>query len=111
MAKRQVTPRSHRERNPNTSTHYSAARYAHPFFLPATPDAREPINGHTRMTSWSKQQLGPVPAAKQAGRMNLADLIGTQGTKEITDIGEIRFHALGDSGYGHANEAENIAEE
>jgi hypothetical protein len=32
------------------STHYSKARYAHPFYLPAPSSARQPINGHTRMT-------------------------------------------------------------
>jgi hypothetical protein len=95
----------------NTSTMYSAARYAHPFFLPVAHAARQAINGQTRMTDWSKQQLGPVPPAIHNGRMDLADIIGKQGVQEIVELGEIRFHALGDSGVGHALEAEQVSDE
>ena len=31
--------------------------------------------------------------------------------KEIEDLGEIRFHSLGDSGVNHAVEAEQVADE
>ena len=95
----------------NTSTSYSAARYAHPFFLPAEPGERQPINGQSRMTDWSKQQLGPIPAVANNGRIELADIIGKDGVQEITQLGEMRFHALGDSGVSHAVEAEQIAED
>lgn len=97
--------------NPQTSTEYSKHRYAHPFFLPTSHDKRQPINGQTRMTDWSKKQLGPIPAVKGDGTLKLEDVIGKQGVKEIEDVGEIRFHALGDSGVGQAQEAEAIADE
>src|SRR5260370_37678826 len=93
------------------STSYSAARYAHPFFLPAPHAQRQPTQGLTRMTDWSKKQLGPIPAIARDGRMDLSELIGADGVKEIQDLGEIRFHALGDSGVGQAHEAELIGDE
>jgi hypothetical protein len=43
--------------------------------------------------------------------MDLAEIIGAEGVKEIEDLGEIRFHALGDSGVGMAQEAEKVAGE
>lgn len=43
--------------------------------------------------------------------MNLADIIGAAGVKEIEDIGAIQFHTLGDSGVGQAVEAENVSDE
>jgi hypothetical protein len=94
----------------HSSTTYSHARYAHPFFLPAEPGVREAIKGHNRMTEWSKTQLGPVPATTGDGIMNLADVIGSEGVHEIEQLGEMRFHALGDSGVGHADEAEKVSD-
>lgn len=93
------------------STRYSKQRYAHPFYLPAASQERHPINGDTRMTDWSKKQLGPVPPVKKDAVITLKDVIGADGTAEIEQVGEIRFHALGDSGVGHAQEAEDIANE
>ncbi len=93
------------------STSYSKARYAHPFFLPAPPGQRQPINGNTSMTDWSKQQLGPIPPVARGGNLDLSEVIGAQGVKEIEDLGEIRFHALGDSGVGNAHEAQQISDE
>src|SRR5260370_171485 len=81
----------------HTSTSYSKARYAHPFFLPATPGNRQPINGQTRMNDWSKQQLGPIPPIARGGNLALSEVIGAAGVKEIEDLGEMRFHALGDT--------------
>lgn len=82
------------------STTYSRQRFAHPFFLPTPRTARQPYNGHTHMTSWSKTQLGPIPPVTKASAMTLDDVIGAEGTKEIEQTGELRFHALGDSGVG-----------
>lgn len=93
------------------STSYSKARYAHPFFLPAPPGERQPINGHTRMTDWSKQQLGPTPPTARGGNIDLSEVIGAEGVNQIENLGEIRFHALGDSGVGSAQEAQAIADE
>jgi hypothetical protein len=93
------------------STTYSAQRFAHPFFLPAPPDKREAFNGLSRMVDWSKQNLGPVFPTVGDGTIALSDVIGKLGTKEIEDLGEIRFHSLGDSGVNHAVEAEQVADE
>ena len=101
----------HTQTKPLVSTQYSKRRYAHPFYLPAPHSARQPINGQTRMTDWSKTQLGPVPPVRNNANMTLDELIGADGVKEIEQAGEIRFHALGDSGVGQAQEAENISDE
>jgi predicted phosphodiesterase len=95
----------------HASTSFSKARFAHPFFVPAPPAERQPINGHTRMTDWSKQQLGPVPPVVRGGKMDLSEVIGAEGVKEIQTLGEIRFHALGDTGVGTAHEAQLVADE
>lgn len=94
-----------------TSTAYSRERYAHPFYLPAPHASRQPTHGQTRMTDWSKLQLGLIPPIKKNSSMILDDVIGAEGTKEIEQTGEIRFHALGDSGVGSAQEAENVSDE
>jgi 3',5'-cyclic AMP phosphodiesterase CpdA len=105
-------PTAARSNNLRTSTSYSSERYAHPFFLPSDPTARQPTNtGHTRMTQWSKEQLDIVPPVKGNGIIDLADIIGADGVAEVQHLGEIRFHALGDSGVNHAEMAEEIAEE
>jgi hypothetical protein len=89
----------------------NAGRFAHPFFTPTPLSERQPIQGMTRMTDWSKQQLGPVPPVTRGGVMTLADVIGAPGVTEIQSAGEIRFHALGDSGVGSAHEAEQVGDD
>ena len=89
----------------------SVGRYAHPFFTTTPLAQRKPVNGNTRMTDWSKQQLGPVPPVLRGGRMDLAEVIGAAGVTEIEGVAEIRFHALGDSGVGMAHEAEQVSDE
>ena len=42
--------------------------------------------------------------------MSFADIIGSEAVQEVQTIGELRFHALGDSGVGHADDAEKVAE-
>lgn len=98
-------------RNKPPSTSFSKARFAHPFFVPAAPADRQPVNGHTRMTDWSKLQLGPLPPVARGGKMDLSEVIGAAGVKEIQTLGEIRFHALGDTGVGTAHEAQQVADE
>jgi hypothetical protein len=95
----------------SASTSFSKARFAHPFFVPAPPAQRQPIDGNTRMTDWSKQQLGPVPPVVRGGKMDLSEVIGADGVKEIQDLGEICFHALCDTGVGTAHEAQLVADE
>jgi hypothetical protein len=90
----------------------SPKRFAHPFFVSAPPAERQPnAHGHRRMTDWSKEQLGPVPRPERQGRIALSDIIGVAGVQEIEQVGEIRFHALGDTGVNHAQEAEQVAED
>jgi hypothetical protein len=93
------------------STSYAHARYAHPFFLPAQPTDRVPLKGQKSMTEWSKTQLGPVPQTEGDGTIDLEKIIGAQGVQEIKQLGEIRFHAVGDSGSGNADDAEKVADD
>jgi Calcineurin-like phosphoesterase len=85
----------------------SPGRFAHPFFEPPAP----PPAPSSHITQWSKAQLGPVPPVTGNGSIALDTIIGAPGVQEIERLGEIRFHALGDSGVGHADEAEKVAEE
>ena len=55
---------------------HSTGRYAHPFYTTVPHAQRRPVNGDTRMTDWSKKQLGKVPPVLRDGRMDLADVIG-----------------------------------
>src|SRR6478672_9415006 len=93
------------------TTAYAAQRYAHPFFVPAPPADRAAVDGHKRMTDWSKLQLGPIPRLAGKGVVDLAHVIGATGVKEIENLGELRFHALGDSGHGNAEDAQKVAED
>src|SRR5579864_1147273 len=85
-------------------------RYAHPFFTNTPPELRTPVHGYKRMIDFSKQQVGPVPKTLRDGQMDLSEVIGAPGVKEIQDVGEIRFQALGDSGVGMAHEAEQVSD-
>ena len=85
-------------------------RFAHPFFS-SRPHAERPVvDGHRRMTEWNKSQLGPVPESRNGGRMSLSEIIGEEAVSEIETLGEIRFHAVGDSGVNHAYDAQKVAE-
>jgi hypothetical protein len=98
-------------RDLSTSTTYSRERFAHPFFLPVKATERQPINGHTSMKQWSKGQTGPIPPLQGNGIVQLADIIGVDGVKEIEQLGELRFHTVGDSGVNHATDAEEVAQD
>jgi hypothetical protein len=93
------------------STAYSAKRFAHPFFVPEPPAQRVAFAGHVRLADWNRLNLGPLPPVRNEGLVDLADIIGAEGVREIEDIGEIRFHALGDSGVGHAEEAQRVGDD
>jgi hypothetical protein len=112
MAHRPTTPTPPPPTNPSASAAAGSRRFAHPFFQPPAP-AAAPSRAHGSIVQWSKAQLGPVPPPTGDGSssMTLSDIIGPQGVHEIEQLGEIRFHALGDSGVGHADEAEKVAEE
>jgi Calcineurin-like phosphoesterase len=97
-------------RSASTNPPPQVGRFAHPFFSSSPPADRPAVNGRQRMTDWSKSQLGPVSPPRNGGRLALADIIGASGVQEIEGIGELRFHALGDSGVGHADDAEHVAD-
>src|SRR5260370_14615578 len=111
LAKDRSAPQSNCRSFPMATASHHVGRFAHPFFTSTPIPERQPVHGLTRMTDWSKQQLGPVPPVVRAGVMKLAEVIGDAGVAEIEAAGEIRFHALGDSGVGNAQEAEQVSEE
>jgi hypothetical protein len=63
------------------------------------------------LADWKKANLGGLPPAKNNGQMSLTDIIGDAGVREIEQLGELRFHALGDSGATHGDDAELVSEE
>jgi len=108
---REDGPSPRNDDDKSTSTEYSRERYAHPFFLPVPASERQAFDGHTQITGWSKAQLGPIPAVRKSGSMSLSDVIGAAGAREVESLGEIRFHALGDTGVGHASAAQTVADD
>lgn len=85
-------------------------RYAHPWFESETAlTATMALAAGLTEEDWKKQNLGPVPAVARDGRMDLREIIGDAGVTEIEDLGEIRFHVLGDSGCGTGEPAERVA--
>src|SRR5205085_6731166 len=94
-----------------SSTAYSDERYAHPFFLPTPPIQREAFNGHVSLNSVNKEKVGPIPPVKRGGKITLQDIIGQTGVKEIEHLGELRFHALGDTGVNHAEMAQKVSDD
>jgi len=105
------SPRSTARPSSRSAAPSQPSRFAHPFFTNTPHSQRTPVNGNTRMTDWSKQQLGPLPSVARGGLLQLAEVIGAAGVQEIQAAGEIRLHALGDSGVGQAHEAELVSEE
>jgi Calcineurin-like phosphoesterase len=97
--------------DPGKSTSHSSTRYAHPFYSATQKAGGDPAAGKKNLTEWSKSQLGPIPAMDGSGVIELETIIGSDAVKEIEQLGEIRFHALGDSGVGHADEAEQVADD
>jgi len=85
----------------------NAERYARPGVFGAPPAPRLVDD----LADWKKANLGRLPAVKNDGQMSLAGIIGADGISEIEQLGELRFHALGDSGATHGDDAELVAEE
>jgi hypothetical protein len=87
-------------------------RYATPtYHLPPPCGGVPAAASHKQLVDWSKEQLGSIPPPSGDGNIDLGDIIGGGGVQEIEQLGEIRFHVLDDSGAGHADEAEEIANE
>jgi hypothetical protein len=86
-------------------------RFAHPFFTTQPAAARKPVPGvGTRLLDYIKGNLEPVPAPSRTPLMNLADIIGAQGSQEVQSSGSIRFHAAGDTGRGMDSPQGDVAE-
>src|SRR4051794_38545989 len=90
---------------------HSVSRFAHPFFGQTGDQQQLVAAAQPGLTNFHLSQLGRIPPVKGDSRMALADIIGGPGTQEIEQLGEIRFHALGDSGVNHATDAELVAED
>src|SRR2546427_12222315 len=74
-------------------------RFAHPFYTSQPVAARKPVPGvGTRLLDHIKGNLQPIPAPTRTPLMTLADIIGTQGSQDIENLGTIRFNAVGDTG-------------
>jgi predicted phosphodiesterase len=99
------TPSSNNE--PPRETPLHAGRYARAGVFGATPAPRLPDD----LADWKKANLGPLGSVNNNGQMTLADVIGTDGVNQIEQLGELRFHALGDSGATHGDDAELVSEE
>src|SRR5580704_14493557 len=87
------------------------SRFAHPFFGQTGDQQQLVAAAQPGLTSFHQDQLGPIPPVRGDSSMALDDIIGAGGTQEIQQLGELRFHALGDSGVNHATDAELIAED
>jgi hypothetical protein len=90
---------------------HPVSRFAHPFFGQTGDQQQLVAAAQSGLTNFHLGQLGRIPPAKGDSSMTLANIIGASGTQEIEQLGEIRFHALGDSGVNHATDAELIAED
>ena len=90
---------------PRMATKTSLLRYAHPFFTPTPPADRQRITamGGQRMSDFIHSVMGSIPAPLRTPVMDLEEIIGKPGVKEIQDAGEIRFQATGDTGRPQAD--------
>jgi calcineurin-like phosphoesterase family protein len=83
-------------------------RYAHPFFTAIPPAERAPDFSAfgQRMADWSATKLGPIPAPRtKTSVLELSDVVGAAAVAEITAVGAIRFHVVGDTGRNNAHGA------
>ena len=87
------------------------SRFAHPFFGQTGDQQQLVAAAQPGLTNFHLDQLGPIPPVRGDSSMTLDDIIGAGGTQEIQQLGELRFHTLGDSGVNHATDAELIAED
>src|ERR1700761_8452564 len=92
------------------------ARYAHPFFTNVPPSERGADFSEfgSRMTDWVQQALGPITSPRTATSvLELSDVIGADAIQEIQATGQMRFHAVGDTGRprGSGGSQEDVAEQ
>ena len=86
-------------------------RYALPSFGESAAEAPASAAQSADRANWQKGQLGPVPPLQGDGIVQLETIIGAEAVAEIEQIQELRFHSVGDSGVGHAEDAEEVANE
>ena len=68
---------------------YAGARYAFPFYELTPSEAGAPTAvADRRINDWKKAQLGPTPAPRNNGAIDLAEIIGPEGVSEIEELGE-----------------------
>jgi Calcineurin-like phosphoesterase len=96
-----------REERTSKTASTEEKRYARPGVFGATPAPRQADD----LQDWKKANLGRLPSVKNNGQMRLTDIIGAAAIGEIEQLGELRFHALGDSGATHGDDAELVSEE
>lgn len=92
------------------------ARYAHPFFTNVPPSERGADFSEfgPRMKDWVQQALGPISSPRTATSvLELGDVIGADAIREIQAAGQMRFHAVGDTGRprGSGGSQEDVAEQ
>jgi hypothetical protein len=86
-------------------------RYAHPFFTTTPPDQRKSVPGVGKgLAEFSLGRLLPIPPVRANSVLQLADIIGEDGVKDVETAGKIIFHSFGDSGHPDSNNQEEIAE-
>jgi Calcineurin-like phosphoesterase len=86
-------------------------RYALPSFSHSAAEAPASAAESAEQVNWQKGQLGPVPPVQGDGTIQLESIIGAAAVAEIEQIQELRFQSVGDSGVGHAEDAEEVANE
>lgn len=90
----------------------AVGRYALPSFARSAAEAPAASAAESAdRANWQKGQLGPVPKTEGDGVIDLKGIVGADAVAEIEQLQEIRFHAVGDSGVGHAEDAEEVANE
>lgn len=88
-------------------------RYAYRNFPNTTPVTPAAHSSARAGRSGSSQAPGTIPPVVGDGNMKLDDIIGTEGVKEITSVGAVRFHAVGDTSgnNGHTQAQEEVAKD
>ncbi len=89
----------------------STLRFAHPFFTTTPPDQRKAVPGvGKRLAEYSLGHLLAIPPVRGKSTMQLGDIIGDDGVKDVETSGKLIFHSFGDSGHPNSNNQEEIAE-
>ena len=87
-------------------------RFAHPFFTTTPANKRAAVPGvGKQLLDHIQGNLFAIPAPRVSPpNWKLADIIGTQASKEFLAAGSISFHSVGDSGKGMDTAQGDVAE-